>query len=304
MSALALVGCSSAAVTPESCGRVANTSPTLLSAFEVSDQVGTPPTASFPKPFVAASPEHMDVVTGSGAVIESLDQAVYFDLTLFDGVTGVAVPFTGYTDEDWRVSNLGALIAEVPGLEDAFLCASEGSRVVAALGAEGGSEALSMSAMQATGQLIDPAHTIAVVDINRVLPASADGSPVYNAGHGMPSVIRTPAGVPGVTVPRGAAPSETRTQTLLKGDGDELGADEVFIGQILTVQWDTGRVVSSTWADEALQVSPVENLPEDVRGAVIGATAGSQVMTVVPDADHGALVYVIDILGTSDMPAM
>ncbi|NHI16796.1 FKBP-type peptidyl-prolyl cis-trans isomerase [Microbacterium excoecariae] len=302
---LALAGCSSAPETPEACGRDAATNEALLSAVDVQGALGQSPTVDFPLPFVAIEADHLDLVTGDGPVIESTAQGVVFDATLYDGATGTPIPMTAYSGDETQVLGLTNVVAQLPGMEDAFLCASEGSRVVAALGEDGISESFASQIVQFGAQYgldIDTSSMVAVIDIARVLPASADGSPVYNEGHGLPSVVRTPDGVPGIIIPDGDAPTEQAALTLLQGDGPELSGDEAVTLQYTSVSWGTRTVTTSTWESGAPATATLDQLPEGFADALAGATVGSQVMVVVPDGDGGATVSVIDVLGAVDQP--
>ncbi len=276
------------------------TDPSLMNAVEVSGEIGSQPTVDFPMPFVAENAEHADVEQGDGPVIESMQQAVRFDATLYEGTTGVEIPLTTYSGDQSQVLGLSALVEQLPGLESAFECASEGSRVVAALGKEGLSEAFAQQITQygaQTGAELDPTRMIAVVDVHRVVPGAADGAHVYNDGHGLPSVVRTPDGVPGVIVPDGAAPTDQVTQTLLKGDGDAIGEGDLLTVQMTSVDWSTRSVSTNTWESGAPATTTADQLPEGVPQALEGATVGSQIMTIVPGQGGSATITVIDVLG-------
>ncbi|WP_156759492.1 FKBP-type peptidyl-prolyl cis-trans isomerase [Microbacterium karelineae] len=300
LTALALAGCSSAPQTAEQCGREAVTDP-VMSAVEVSGELGAAPTVEMPRSFVADGTEHADAITGDGPVISSANQGVVFDATLFDGVTGTEVPITAYAGDQTQVIGLTNVYTQLPGLEDALQCATEGSRVVASLGADGIAESYAQQIAQFAAQYgleIDPANMVAVVDLQRVLPAAADGSPVYNDGFGLPSVVRAPGGEPGVIIPDGDAPTEPTTQTLLAGDGPAITEGDAVTVQYTTVSWSTRSVSTSTWQSGQPATATIAELPEGFADALDGATIGSQVLTVVPGADGDATVSVIDVLGS------
>ena len=143
----------------------------------------------------------------------------------------------------------------------------------------------------------DLSSIVAVIDVNRVLPASAEGSLVYNADSGMPRVVRDANGVPGVTIPAGSAPAEQETQTLIAGDGAEIAEGELLTLQYTNVRWSSGSVANSTWQSDSPETAALEELPEGFAEALEGATIGSQILTVVPDGDGDATVSVIDVLG-------
>ncbi|WP_110589158.1 FKBP-type peptidyl-prolyl cis-trans isomerase [Microbacterium suaedae] len=298
LTTLALAGCSSAPQTAEQCGREAVSDP-VMNAVEVSGEFGTEPVVELPASFVTDDAEHADAIVGDGPVIDSASQGVVFDATLFDGGSGTEIPITAYAGDPTQVIGLSNIYAQIPGLEDALQCATEGSRVVASLGADGIAETYAQQIVQFASQYgldVDPTNMVAVVDLQRVLPAAADGQPVYNDGFGLPSVVRAPGGEPGVIVPDGAAPDEQVTQTLLAGDGAELAEGDTVTVQYTSVSWSAKAVSTSTWQTGQPTTSTVDQLPEGFADALEGATIGSQVLTVVP-GDGDATVSVIDVLG-------
>ncbi|WP_029149702.1 FKBP-type peptidyl-prolyl cis-trans isomerase [Microbacterium indicum] len=316
LAAIALVGCSSQPETPEACGRVADTDASLMGDIAVDGDAGSTLTVDAPEPFVSKSAEHLDLTTGDGPVITSTSQAIVADVTLVDGETGAQLTAAAPAGDLTQVLPIQTFLTAMPGLEDALMCASEGSRVVAALGAGGIEDSYGQQLTSASQQnamidqvqgtdtwpggfdTVDGSRTLVVVDIERVLPASADGSPVYNSGHGMPSVVRTPEGVPGVIVPDGDAPTEQKTQTLLAGDGAEVADRDVVTIQYLSVNWNTKAQTTSTWESGSPATTTLDQLPAGFADAITGATVGSQILTVVPGDDGNATVSVIDVLGS------
>lgn len=271
-----------------------------MNAVEVSGELGSEPTVDLPASFVTDGAEHVDAIAGDGPVIESANQGVVFDATLFDGATGTEVPITAYAGDQTQVIGLSNVYAQIPGLESALQCASEGSRVVASLGADGIAESYAQQIAQFAAQYgleIDPTNMVAVVDLQRVLPAAADGKPVYNDGFGLPSVVRAPSGEPGVIVPDGDAPAEQVTQTLLAGDGAEISEGDAVTVQYTSVSWSTKSVSTSTWQSGQPTTATTAELPEGFADALEGATVGSQLLTVLPGEGGDASVSVIDVLG-------
>lgn len=310
LGALALVGCSAAPQTAESCGRVAVTDDALAGA-EVSGEIGADLAVDLPASFRSAHAGHADVTTGDGALIESMGQSAVLDVALVDPATGVSLPVNASGGDETQVFPLSAFLDLMPGLESSLECASEGSTFVASLGEKGFSDDFAQQAQLAFAQQVmtesgggetpevpDPESLVAVVEVHRVLPASADGSPVYNAAFGMPSVVRDPDGVPGVTIPDAAAPTEQTTQTLLQGDGEKVAESDVVTLQYTSVGWATRAVTTSTWQSGAPTTTTIDQLPPGFAEAITGAQVGSQILTVVPGSDGDATVSVIDVLGT------
>jgi hypothetical protein len=176
-------------------------------------------------------------------------------------------------------------------------CARPGSRVAVALPPKGVSSDSGLS-------LGSKDSSVAVVDVEKVYLTKADGADQYNAGFGLPVVVRTDTGRPGLIVPDGSAPSDLVIQTLKKGDGAAVtGKDPVRIHS-LEVTWTDKQVVNTTWDSEPESVQ-LSTLSPDLAKALKGATVGSELLVVVPAGKDGASsgdenqahIYVIDILG-------
>lgn len=306
LAALALVGCSAAPEAPETCGRADDSA---LASIDVSGDFGADMTVDAPAGFRSADVAVGDIVVGDGPVIESMNQGVAFDVLFVDPATGAKIPLWDGPGSMMRVATPTAVSQQMlPAIEDALACASEGSRIVASLGEDGVTEefgAQLQSVLQQVGQAAgagdaeapDLDSVLLVIDVNRVLPAAADGTPVYNSAFGMPSVVRDTNGVPGITVPIADAPTEQTTQTLLKGDGAVLGESDAVTVQYTNVSWTSRSVTTSTWESGAPETSALADLPEGFAEALKGATVGSQVLTVVPGESGEATVSVIDVLG-------
>jgi peptidylprolyl isomerase len=195
-----------------------------------------------------------------------------------------------------------------PEIGDALHCATEGSRVVVAL-PPGGVEAETA----ASNGLGKDDSSIAVIDLHKVYLSQADGSLVYNTGRGLPSVVRAPDGRPGVIIPDGEPPAEVAMQTLKKGAGPVVTADDSVRVHYTGVLWDDRSVFETTWDGDPKSVTKdAEGVVPGFRKAIEGQTVGSQVMVVVPPEQgygdkasgsvppNSTLVYVIDILGIDD----
>lgn len=313
---VALVGCAPAGTAGASCDRVADSDPATMSQIEVSGALETEPTVDVRTPFVAADDAYADVERGDGMAITDVDQPAVLDITLIDGESGSKLLGTAYSGDVTGVSPLSGWTSQFPAFEDALLCATEGSRIAVAISQDGVTE--ETRAMYAQAGLPQEGSLIAVIDVRKVLPRAASGQVQFNAGLGLPTVVRTPDGVPGIIVPDATAPSEVVVQTLIKGDGPVLGADEAAVVHYTGVTWDEREVFDSTWQGEPPM--PATLVPDQVvpgfAQALEGQTIGSQVMVVIPpdqgygDQAQGAipanstLVFVIDILGSAPATAV
>lgn len=303
-----LVACSSAAPVA-SCERPAS-SDSLASIVSVGGAEGAPPELTVDMPFSTDRTIFADVEEGDGEAIADPDQPASLEFAFYTPDTGdliVATPYDGDLSAPQAPSNW---FAQFPGLEDALTCATVGTRILVGIDEDGVPEATRQQyAMQGFPQ---DGPVLAVVDVNAAYPKAAWGSSQYNAGTNLPSVVRAPDGRPGITVPDEEAPDDLVVQTLLKGDGETVGADDSAVLRYTGVIWDTGEVFDSSW-DSGRALVTGGGLIEGFQAAVEGQTVGSQVMAVIPpDLGYGeagsppdipanaTLVFVVDIVAIQD----
>ncbi len=310
--ALALAGCTAETpnttrVDASSCGSAFETPTPLLDTLTVTGEAGAQPTVDLPNPLQIPRTERQLVVTGEGTPITDTTQLA--DITVWGGTStsgGIIGPLGAPEGKTDRVDSWGQVL---PGLPHELLCVPSGSRVIVSLPREDLAPDFASYYELAEGQ-----GAIFVVDVGQVVPTAASGSDVFNADHGLPAVIRDTTGRPGLVIPSGNAPTEVRTQTLLKGDGVAVTADSPIFYQLLGVAWRGNKPFANTWAQSQPAAMPVSQaFPEVVAQALEGATVGSQVMVVVPagaipaemlqgstiPADD-ALVFVIDVLAVAE----
>lgn len=295
LAAFALVGCAAAPETPAACGRADGASTALDSVSVEGDFLAGTPTIEAPSHFHSTGVQYRDQVEGTGTIVTSAAQPVALSVDFVNPATKESValnPGPAMTIESWQDI--------LPGLADALQCAAEGSRVIAALGENGINEEFGAqlpSYIATDGSDLGLGDVITVIDVNRVYLSAADGSLVYNAGSGMPSVVRDGDGVPGVTIPNSSAPAKQKTETLIKGDGEKIADGDTVTVHYTSVDWKNSSVTSSTWDTGTPASATLDQLPSGFEKALTGATVGSQVVTVVPEAGGTATVSVIDVLG-------
>ncbi|MGN8552025.1 UNVERIFIED_CONTAM: hypothetical protein OHV15_05515 [Microbacterium sp. SLM126] len=291
LAAVGLAGCSLPAASD--CPRP-DAGGDAVELIEVTGPTDAAPEVDIYTPFTASETEFADVEQGDGEVpITTGDQLVVLDLSLYAGETGDQLVSTGYDGDLSQPLPLAQWTESVPALDDALQCASEGSRVVVAVGPDGIDEAAAASVGLAEGD-----SAVVVVDVRKVYRAAADGTLQFNSGMGLPAVVRAPDGHPGVVIPDGEAPTELVVQTLKKGDGPVVEADSIVRAHILAVTWDDKEQLNSTWETEPQSI-PLTGDPV-LEEVLVGQTVGSQVMAVVPAELGGteqATVFVFDILG-------
>jgi FKBP-type peptidyl-prolyl cis-trans isomerase len=274
------------------------------SASETITATGDPgeATVDFATPLIAKKTERSVLTDGSGPAAQVGD-VIWGKAALASGTDSEAVqqtPFMITLDET----------VTPPGFIDALACARAGDRVAAVIPA---AQATADASQAPSGDAADAY----VFDITSVYPGAATGSS-EPAEAGFPSVVTAPNGRPGVTIPSGPIPTELRSTTLKKGDGEKVAEGDILVVQSLGVLWNDKSVFSSTWQDGMATQLVAADITSDQNGvvpglakALIGQTIGSQVLVVVPPADGfgdtgstgvpagSTLVYVVDILGAN-----
>lgn len=291
LSALTLAACASAPGSA-SCDRVDSDS-SIFDVVHSSGEFGTPET-TLDAPVNVDATTVRDETAGDGLRVTSDDQDVFFSVSIVDGASGKAV-----AAGSGQIQSLSAWRENYAGLADAMMCATEGSRIVAAIPASG----LSAQAAESWGVAAEQSIVV-TLDLTKVYLAAADGASQYNDRRGMPSVVLAPNGRPGIIIPDAAAPTDLTTETLKKGAGAEITAQDTARVQYTAVDWGRRKVTSSTWEDGASQaVTTGADIP--FASQLLGATVGSQLLVVVPGASAGssATAYVIDILGIDPVTA-
>lgn len=296
-----LVGCSASAAS--SCPTPTDSA--LASVVDVTGDFATTPTISVRSPFNPTQAGTQTLIEGDGQRITTDSQLALVDVTVLDAATGEQVGATRYAPDVASATPIVRLTQAVPALAPLLTCVAEGSRVAVAIPGD----QVGTQGAQGFG-LGEGDGAILVLDVRKVFLPAADGADQYNADSGMPAVVRAPDGQPGVVIPAGDAPTEVRSQTIKKGDGDVVNADSSVIIHLQGVAWGAKTTFASTWENGAPGQAQISQLPSALASALDGQTVGSQVLVVVP-ADQTAqdqqvlqapadkaLVYVVDILGT------
>ncbi|MFT4307099.1 MAG: hypothetical protein QM604_09440 [Microbacterium sp.] len=287
---LALAGCSVGGA--PTCARAASASD-IGSLVSVSGEVGTQPDVSVSTPLHVSGTEVADLATGSGTTLVSDDQDVALGITILGAATGEVLIQQGYDSLD-DITTVSQWASAIPGLEQALMCATEGSRIVVGL------DSASLGTSTSTLGLDADESAVAVIDVRKVYLSAADGASQYNAGFGLPVVVYAPSGQPGVIVPDVAAPSDTVVQLLKKGDGEVTSATDTVRINYTTVAWDTKTVTGTSWGDAPYQLDLSGT--DTISQAVVGQTVGSQLMVILPAGSSetgstSAQVFIVDVLG-------
>lgn len=298
---LSLTGCSSSVTLAcEASGGGAQ-----VDSIEVSTEALSKPVVSFAAPITAEGIQSKVVIPGEGTVFTGRN-LIEFEFAGYNGGTGELLQ---ETDFDGKSPSPGFFGPEsVPNFCSALVGAKEGSRVVALFppaDAHAGQGIPSLG-IGATDSFV------LIFDLTRVYLEKAEGSAV-SAEAGLPSVVTTPEGVPGVTIPKTDAPTELKVAPLVKGSGETVKTGDIVTMHYSGFVWADGTKFDSSWdkgQPAQLEVSPGKLIDGFVSG-LVGQTVGSRVLVVIPpglaygDSSTGSippnstLIFVIDILGTS-----
>ena len=296
LAVLALTGCSAAGSSDgAACDRSAD-STAIKDAVTVEGDFGSAPDVTVFSPLQLKESSYADVAVGDGRTIVNGQQALTVELSIFSGETGEQVYATAYDEDKGQVSNADYWASQSPGLAKAFECATEGSRIIAGLTPED----FGVEALAGLG-LSDDDNMVFVIDVVDVFLSKAEGALQFNDAQGMPTVVRASDGTPGIIIPESAPPTDQVVQTLIKGDGEKVTADQIALVNVTAVNWDDKSVLTTTWGK-----GPTGDLASTAPAAaeqIVGKTVGSQFLVVTPETDGAAAVaYVVDILGAATAP--
>ncbi len=276
-----------------------------VESISVTGSIGAQPTVSFPSPLNAETIQAKVLIEGEGPVFTGRN-FVEFEFAGYNGGSGQLIQQSAFNGTDTPSGFFGP--GQVPNFCAALAGAKEGSRIIAILPPV---EAHDGQGVPALG--VGPADSfVFVIDLKKVFLEKATGSSVAPQA-GLPSVVTTPEGIPGVTIPNEPAPTELKVAQLIKGAGEEVQKGQEVTLHYSGFIWDSSEKFDSSWdTGQPAQFQLQDGaLIEGFLSAVVGQTVGSQVIAVIPPAlgygDSGAgtippgatLVFVIDILGIS-----
>jgi hypothetical protein len=274
----------------------------------------SPPKVDFPTPLIAETPQVSVLIEGEG---DPTPQGGIVDvrLSVFDGETGTNIGSSYASDAGYFRYTAGG---DDRALVRAVQCARLGERLVLTATAR---ETLGDDAVDDPDTNIDPKSTLVLVyDIIATYLGKADGVNQLPQD-GMPTVVTAPDGQPGITVPGGDAPTETRVATIKAGGGATVDDGDTAVLHFSAWSWpaegDRPADVDSSWARSPIDQVIAEDGSGDgseriapgVAAKLAGVKVGSQVLVVIPadeaypdgvpssiDPDS-TLIYVIDVLG-------
>ena len=276
-----------------------------VDSIEVSSEKLKKPTVSFVNPISADSIQSRVVFEGEGNVFTGRN-LIEFEFAGYNGGNGQLLQETAFDGQNPAPGFFGP--DSIPNFCSALVGAKEGSRVVAIFPPKDAHDGRGVESLG-----VGPNDSfVFIFDLSRVYLEKAEGSAVAPEA-GMPAVVTTPEGIPGVTIPKTDAPAELRIAQLVKGSGDTVESGDNVTMHYSGFLWANGTKFDSSWdRGTPAQFQVVEGqLIEGFLSAVVGQPVGSRVVVVIPPSlgygDQGSatipanstLVFVIDILGTS-----
>ena len=276
-----------------------------VDSIEVSSEKLKKPTVSFVNPISADSIQSRVVFEGEGNVFTGRN-LIEFEFAGYNGGNGQLLQETAFDGQNPAPGFFGP--DSIPNFCSALVGAKEGSRVVAIFPPKDAHDGRGVESLG-----VGPNDSfVFIFDLSRVYLEKAAGSAVAPEA-GMPAVVTTPEGIPGVTIPKTDAPAELRIAQLVKGSGDTVESGDNVTMHYSGFLWANGTKFDSSWdRGTPAQFQVVEGqLIEGFLSAVVGQPVGTRVVVVIPPSlgygDQGSatipanstLVFVIDILGTS-----
>jgi peptidylprolyl isomerase len=308
-----LAGCGSSS-SPSPGGTTAATAAAPSVALKGVTATGAVDLKTAPKVALGTTPisttavERKVLTPGTGTAATTQD-TVRLRAQIFNGTSGKLLD-DGYAEgrqpEGYRLGRAD-LIA---GFTEGLLGATKGSRVVFSIPpAKGfGAEGNSQLGIAGTDTIVVVAD---IADVRRGL-TQVDGTQAASPA-GLPTVAfpNGPTKEPTVTVPKSAAPTETKQATLIEGKGATVEKGQTITAQYHGALWRDGSVFDSSWQRGASADFPI-GVGAVIPGwdkTLVGQKVGSRVLLVIPPADgYGeagsgdkikgtdTLVFVVDIL--------
>lgn len=299
----ALAGCSSTGGASANCTVRAEPG-SATQALNITGDFGTVPTVVIPSALTTSTTQRHVITEGSGDMVTS-GQTVTIDVSIYNGATGKVLQDSKF-DRSTTMAVTLSDTATLPGIVKALECLPIGTRVVAAIAPE---DAFGTTGNAQAG--IGPDTTIVLVaDIVSTALAKANGAS-QPAVDGFPSVVLDDKGVPGITIPKTAAPTDFKVAVLKKGDGAVVKKGATVTVHYTGALWSDNSIFDSSWSKGAPVTFSLEKVVPGFAQAIEGQTVGSQVIAIIPPAlgygnqASGAipagstLVFVIDILATN-----
>lgn len=274
-------------------------------SITVTGKFGSDPTVTFSTPLKVTGTERTVLITGKGAKTTS-GQNLGLGLAAYNGTTGKAIaPSEGFGSSAPVTAKIDPK-SFLPGFVSAADCLPVGSRAVVTTTAEG---AFGSGYAQLGVKKTDP--IVIVTDVRSVPVMRATGKAVTPPA-GFPAVkLDAKTGEPTITIPKSAAPSETKIGLLKQGAGETVQPGDTVTVQYKGVLWRNGQAFDSSWSRGEPASFQTTGVVVGFKKALEGQKVGSQVIAIIPPADgYGSagngdikgtdtIVFVVDILSTT-----
>jgi peptidylprolyl isomerase len=255
------------------------------------------PTVDFKFPIDSSKPKLQTavIVEGKGPKITG-GQMVTWEYIVYNGTDKSELTKTAFSGEDvprQMIPTEGDLCTALAGVR-------EGSRIALFVPSE-------VAGTSATGV---PTSQVWVFDIKQVFLPRAVGPKIAPA-NGMPTVTRDTNGLPALTIPDSAEPTEFTKSLSIEGRGDVVQRDQTVLIHYTGMLWGGTAPFDSSWTagqPREFTVNEASVIPGFVK-ALEGSKVGSSLVAVIPPAlgygetgngsvpPNATLVFVIDILG-------
>ena len=279
-----------------------------VSATGAVDFKTAPKVALGKTPISSTDVERKVLTPGTGSAATKAD-TVSLRAQIYNGTSGKLLDdgyAAGRGAEGYRLGRTDL----ISGFTEGLLGATKGSRIAFTIPPAKGFGAQGNSQLGVAGT-----DTIVVVadiaDVHRGL-TQVDGAQAPSPA-GLPTVAfpNGPTKEPTVTVPKSAAPTETKDAVLIEGKGATVQKGQTIEAQYHGVVWRDGSVFDSSWQHGSAADFPI-GVGAVIPGwdkTLVGKKVGSRVLLVIPPKDgYGSagsgdkikgtdtLVFVVDIL--------
>lgn len=265
-------------------------------------KAGTAPSVEFKTPMKAEEAGTKVLREGDGEKINEGDN-ILLQAALFKGSDGSSLGDT-YSKGSGQVLTVNDKLKEaIPEMYEALINAKEG-------------EIIAYTSPDTKGAAGDDSTSVEVYQVSKKILAPINED-MKDVPKGLPKVTQDDKGTPKIAKPTGKEPTKLRTEILVQGDGDEVKAQDTVIANYVGVRWADGKEFDSSYSKGTPASFPLDNVIEGWKEGLQGKKVGDRVMLVVPadkaygttkqlgkDSQYpaGALVFVVDILGTTDTP--
>lgn len=254
-------------------------------------EFGTEPVVNIPTPVGSAASQRLVAHAAEDrSELAQPGDVVSFDFAMYEGATGQLVQSTPFGSPNGSTAILMDDTMTLPGMVKGFTCAAPGDRLIVSMAPQ---DAFGVEQNLMQGLPADTAM-ILVADVRSVGEMRATGKE-RNLPSGFPAVVSDEAGKPGIVMPPSKAPAETRAAVAIEGSGDEVTKDDALIAQVMSVDWESGRVTRSSWDQGTPVMLDKTGSGEALRGFLDGSTVGSRVVVLLVE-DGSTTVNVVDVL--------